>query len=67
LYLKEEAEYCDFSQWCGRVVGGFLNTGSIAIGKSAGRATSATTDVADNVNQIVQRNPYISSFITINR
>jgi hypothetical protein len=47
-------EYRVFSQYCGGVVEHFLNSGSVTIGKSSGRAIVATPDVKN-----VQRNHYV--------
>jgi hypothetical protein len=69
LYQKEEVKSRVFSQHCGRVVEGFLYSANVVTGKSAGRATVATPDVVENVDQIIQRNPQIScvSFLSTNK
>jgi hypothetical protein len=61
--LNPEVEYRVFSQHCGSLAERFLNAGSVAVRKSIGRATAATPDVVENVNnQIVQRNLHISVY-----
>jgi hypothetical protein len=62
-------EYRVFSQYCGGVVEHFLNSGSVTIGKSSGRAIVASPDVKN-----VQRNHlcafivhFCASFILINK
>lgn len=63
MYPDDQVDYRSFLCHTTRLIDRFLDTGSVAKGKSTGRPCVATPDALNNVTQLVERKspfPYVA-------